>query len=90
MTISFDLPTVSGEWAGSALSEEEYQTALREARRKLERINKLNGTRHGEPYLAILISEAVQAHRLTRYLNAVWDLRERARLEALTQGLLHP
>lgn len=79
MGVTFDLRTAAEERAGSAFSDEEYQMVLPEARRKLERINDMNGTRHGEPYLAILISEAVQAQRLTRYLNAVWDMQEMAR-----------
>ena len=44
----------------------------------------MNGTHHGEPYLAILIAEAVQAQWLTRYLNAANDMWEQARLEGLT------
>ena len=38
----------------------------------------MNGTRHGEPYLAVLIAEAAKAQRLTQYLNALYDLRELA------------
>ncbi len=84
------LRTAAEERAGAAFSDEEYRLALPEARRKLERINDMNGTHHGEPYLAILIAEAVQAQRLTRYLNAVYDLRELARESGLNQGLAHP
>lgn len=83
MDTAFDLRTAAEQRNGSAFSNEEYRLALPEAKRKLERINNLYGTHHGEPYLAILISEAVQAQRLTRYLNAVYDLREQARLEGL-------
>ena len=79
MEVTFDLRTAAEEQAGSAFSDEEYQMVLPEARRKLERINDMNGTHHGEPYLAILIAEAVQAQRLIRYLNVVWDMREMAR-----------
>lgn len=79
MGIAFDLRTAAEERASSAFSDDEYQLALPEARRKLERINNMNGTHHGEPYLAILIAEAVKAQRLTRYLNALYDLREMAR-----------
>ena len=79
MGVTFDLRTAAEERAGSAFSDEEYQMVLPEAWRKLERINDMNGTHHGEPYLAILIAEAVQAQQLTRYLNAVWDMREMAR-----------
>lgn len=79
MGVTFDLRTAAEERAGSAFSDEEYQMVLPEAWRKLERINDMNGTHHGEPYLAILIAEAVQARQLTRYLNAVWDMREMAR-----------
>ena len=79
MGIAFDLRTVAEQRNGSAFSDEEYRLPLPEAQRKLERINNLYGPRHGELYLAILISEAVQAQRLTRYLNAVYDLREKAR-----------
>ena len=79
MGVTFDLRTAAEERAGSAFSDEEYQMVLPEARRKLERINDMNGTHHGEPYLAILIAEAVQAQQLTRYLNAIWDMREMAR-----------
>ena len=74
-----DLHTAAEERAGTPISEDEYQQALPVARHKLEYINDLNGTRHGEPYLAILIAETVKAQRLTRYLNALYDLREMAR-----------
>ena len=84
MDTAFDLRTAAEQRNGSAFSNEEYRLALPEAKRKLERINNLYGTHHGEPYLAILIAEAVQAQRLTRYLNAVYDLREQDRLERLT------
>lgn len=83
MDTAFDLRTAAEQRNGSAFSDEEYRLALPEAKRKLERINNLYGTHHGEPYLAILISEAVQAQRLTRYLDAVYNLREQARLEGL-------
>jgi len=66
------------EQAGIAFSNEEYQTALSAARRKLECVCRLNGTRYGESYLAVLIAEAVSANRLTQYLDAVWELRELA------------
>lgn len=79
MGFTFDLRTAAEERAGSAFSDDEYQLALLEARRKLERINNMNGTHHGEPYLAILIAETVKAQRLTKYLNALYDLREMAR-----------
>ena len=79
MGVTFDLRTAAEERAGSAFSDEEYQMVLPEAWRKLERINDMNGTHHGEPYLAILIAEAVQAQQLAHYLNAVWDMREMAR-----------
>lgn len=75
----FSLRTAAEEQAGSAFSDEEYQMVLPEARRKLERINDMNGTHHGEPYLAILISEAVQFGRLSRCLDALNDLRELVR-----------
>lgn len=84
MDTAFDLRTAAEQRNGSAFSDEEYRLALPEAKRKLERINNLYGTHHGEPYLAILISEAVQAQRLTRYLDAVYNLREQARLEGLS------
>ncbi|WP_297311622.1 hypothetical protein [uncultured Oscillibacter sp.] len=84
MEVTFDLRTAAEERAGSAFSDEKYQMVLPEARRKLERINDMNGTHHGEPYLAILIAEAVQAQWLTRYLNAANDMWEQARLEGLT------
>ena len=79
MDTAFDPRTAAEQRNGSTFSDEEYRLALPEAKRKLEHINHLYGTRHGESYLAILISEAVQARRLTRYLNAAWDLREMAR-----------
>ena len=79
-----NLRTAAEEMAGTALSDDEYRLGLQAARRKLEHINDMNGTHHGEPYLAILISEAVQAQRLTRYLDAVYNLREQARLEGLS------
>ena len=82
--IGSNLRTAAEEMAGTALSDDEYRLGLQAARRKLEHINDMNGTHHGEPYLAILIAEAVQAQRLTRYLNAVYDLREQDRLERLT------
>ena len=75
----FDLHTAAEENAGTPISEDEYRLALPAARHKLEYINNLNGTRHGEPYLAILVAEAVKAQRLTRYLDAVNGLREIAR-----------
>ena len=83
MGITFDLRTAAEQRNGSVFSDEEYRLALPEAQRKLERINNLYGTRHGEPYLAILIAETVRAQRLTQYLNALYDLREQARLESL-------
>lgn len=86
----FSLRTAAEEQAGSAFSEEEYQLALPEARRKLERINDMNGTHHGEPYLAILISEAVRFRRFSQYLAALNDLLELARESGLNQGLAHP
>ena len=82
--IGSNLRTAAEEMAGTAFSDDEYRLGLQAARRKLEHINDMNGTHHGEPYLAILIAEAVQAQRLTRYLNAVYDLREQDRLERLT------
>ena len=77
--IGSNLRTAAEEMAGTALSDDEYRLGLQAARRKLEHINDMNGTHHGEPYLATLIAEAVKAQRLTRYLNAVWELREMAR-----------
>lgn len=79
MDTAFDLRTAAEQRNGSAFSDEEYRLALPEAKRKLERINNLYGTHHGEPYLAILIAETVKAQRLTRYLNALYDLRELVR-----------
>ena len=75
----FNLYTAAEENAGTPISGEEYRLALPAAQHKLEHINDLYGTHHGEPYLAILIAEAVKAQRLTRYLDAVNDLREMAR-----------
>lgn len=75
----FDLHTAAEESVGTPISEEEYRLALPAARHKLEYINNLKGTRHGEPYLAILIAETVKAQRFTQYLNALCDLREMAR-----------
>ncbi len=75
----FDLHTAAEENAGTPISEDEYRLALPAARHKLKYINNLNGTRHGEPYLAILVAETVKAQRLTRYLDAVNGLREIAR-----------
>ena len=49
MGITFDLRTAAEQRNGSAFSDEEYRLALPEAQRKLERINNLYGTRHGEP-----------------------------------------
>ena len=74
-----DLHTVAEERAGTPISEDEYQQALPVAQHQLEYINNLNGTHHGEPYLAILIAETVKAQRLTKYLNALYDLRVMAR-----------
>lgn len=79
MNFAFDLRTAAEEQSGSAFSEEEYRLALPAAQRKLAHINNLNGTHYGEHYLATLIAEAVQAQRLTRYLNAAYDLREMVR-----------
>jgi len=75
----FDLHTAAEHNAGTPISENEYRLALPAARRKLEHINNLYGTHHGEPYLAILIAEAVKAQRLTRFLETVCDLRELVR-----------
>lgn len=75
----FNLHTAAEEGVGTPISEEEYRLALPAARHKLEHINNLNGAHHGEPYLAILIAETVKVHRLTRHLNALYDLREMAR-----------
>lgn len=86
----FDLHTAAAESAGTPISEDEYRRALPAARRKLEYINDRYGTRHGEPYLAILIAEAVKAQRLTRYLEAVYDLREMARQGGPDQGPAYP
>lgn len=90
MEVTFDLRTAAEEQVGSAFSDEEYQMVLPEARRKLERINDMNGTHHGESYLAILIAEAVQFRRFSQYLAALNDLRELARESGLNQGLPHP
>ena len=85
-----DLHTVAEERAGTPISEDESQQALPVAQHKLEYINNLNGTHHGEPYLAILIAEAVRFRRLSQYLTALNDLRELARESGLNQGLAHP
>ena len=79
MTDVFDLHTAAEKNAGTPISGEEYQLAFPAAQHKLEYINDLYGTHHGEPYLAILIAEAVKAQRFTRYLDAVNDLREMVR-----------
>lgn len=79
MDTVFNLRTAAEKRAGTAFSDEEYQSVFPEARRKLERINDMNGTNHGEPYLAILIAEAVQFRRLSRCLDALNDLRELVR-----------
>ena len=75
----FNLYTATEENAGTPISGEEYRLALPAAQHKLEHINGLYGTHHGESYLAILIAEAVKAQRLTRHLDAVNDLREMVR-----------
>ena len=85
-----NLRTAAEEMAGTALSDDEYRLGLQAARRKLEHINDMNGTHHGEPYLAILIAEAVQFRRFSQYLAALNDLRELARESGLNQGLAHP
>lgn len=77
--VGSNLRTAAEERAGTAFSDDEYRLGLQAARRKLEHINDMNGMRHGEPYLATLIAEAVRTQRLTRYLNAVWELREMTR-----------
>lgn len=71
-----DLRSTAENRARTPISDEEYQLALPIAQRKLEYINSRYGTHHGEAYLAILIAEAVQAQRLTRYLEAVNARRE--------------
>ncbi len=71
-----DLRNAAENRASTPISDEEYQLALPLAQRKLEYINNRCGTRHGEAYLAILIAEAVQAQRLTRYLETVNACRE--------------
>ncbi len=69
-----DLRSAAENGASTSISDEEYQLALPLAQRKLEHINSRYGY-HGDAYLAVLIAEAVQAQRLTRYLEAVNDLR---------------
>ena len=75
----FNLYTAAEENAGTPMSGEEYQLALPAAQHKLEHINSLYGTHHGEPYLVILIAEAVKAQRLTQFLDSINDLREKVR-----------
>lgn len=75
----FDLRIAAEERAGTLIGDDEYRLALPAAQRKLAHINSLYGTHHGEPYLAILIAEAVKAQRLTRCLEADYDLKEMAR-----------
>ena len=77
MMAAFNLRTAAEQQARNPFSEDEYRHALSAARQKLEYINNRSGTRHGEPYLAVLIAEAVEARRLTQYLEAVSVLREK-------------
>ena len=82
MEVTFDLRTAAEEQAGSAFSDEEYQMVFPGAGQDWKH--------HGEPYLAILIAEAVQFRRFSQYLAALNDLRELARESGLNQGLAHP
>lgn len=72
----FNLYTTVVKEIGTVISENEYRVALPEAQRKLEHINNLNGTNHGEAYLAVLIAETIKMHRLTRYFDAINNRRE--------------
>ena len=64
-----DLRMAAETELGTAISDEEYLTALPAAERKLTWINIITGTNHGSSYLATLIAEAVRARWLTRYLD---------------------
>lgn len=77
----FNLHTAAEKSTGTLISEDEYRQALPTAQRKLEYINNLNGTHYGESYLASLIAEAVEARRLTRYLDTVNKTVRRSGLE---------
>lgn len=57
-----------------AITEIEFQTAYTYAKRKLDEINCRYGTSHGEKYLALLLAETIQAYRLSRYCNDMYDL----------------
>ncbi len=70
-----DLRSAAEDRVCTSISDEEYQLALPLAQRKLEHINSRYG-HHGDAYLAVLIAEAVQAQRLTRYLETVNACRE--------------
>lgn len=61
-----NLHIAAEKYAGFPISDEEYQSALLAAQRKLKHINNLYGTRYGEPYLAILIAEEANIQRIVR------------------------
>ena len=84
-----DLHIAAEKEIGSRISQDEYQMALPAAQRKMAHIDNLSGIHHDEPYLAILIAEAVKAQRFTRYLDAVNDLRKQVRESDLEQRLAH-
>lgn len=82
----FDLRAAAEQAGGMAFTDDEYLRALPLARRKLEHINGHYGTSHGREYLAVLVSEAVNAQHLSSYLNALNAERE----ESKKKGAAHP
>lgn len=51
---------------GGKITRAEMQAARASAQRKLDRINAVEGTTHGDSYLAILIAEAVNQNRFSK------------------------
>lgn len=66
-----DLRARAEHYLGGPITSEEFERAEPYARRKLERINSREGTDHGDEYLAILVSEAVQSDRFSDYTLAL-------------------
>ena len=71
-----DLKATAEREMGGAMTESEFSAALSQAAYKLDRINQIGNTHHGFDYLAILVSEAVRASRLTAYFDAINYLRD--------------
>lgn len=71
-----DLRARAEHYLGGTITPEEFERAEPYARRKLDFINSREGTDHGDEYLAILVSEAVQGSRFSDYTFALSAQRE--------------